>query len=129
MMRPVHLMSMFAAMILAAPVALAGNEIVKCVDADGRVTLTDQPCGARASTVRLDQDRTASQSPSQSQSQPQPQFQPDVQRHVLPAADLRQWRRPDLSRAAPLKQDVATLRAAHRMLMLQDARPTLAGLP
>jgi len=126
-MRPVHLMSMFAAMVLAAPVALAGNEIVKCVDADGRVTLTDQPCGARASTVRLDQDRNASQ--SQAQSQPQPQFQPDVQRHVLPAADLREWRRPDLTRSVPLKQDVATLRAAHRMLMLQDARPTLAGLP
>lgn len=119
MERPVRLMSMFAAMVLAAPVAMAGNEIVKCVDADGRVTLTDQPCGARAATVRLDQEKSA----------PQPQFQPDVQRHVLPAADLRQWRRPDLSRAAPLKQDVATLKAAHRMLMLQDARPTLAGLP
>jgi hypothetical protein len=123
MKRKVRLMSMFAAMVLAAPAVMAGNDIVKCVDADGRVTLTDQPCGARAATVRLDQDRNASQF------QPQSQPQPDLQRHVLPAADLRQWRRPDLTRAAPLKQDVATLKAAHRMLMLQDARPTLAGLP
>ncbi|WP_036168557.1 DUF4124 domain-containing protein [Massilia sp. 9096] len=129
MKRQVRLMCMFAAMVVAAPVVMAGNDIVKCVDADGRVTLTDQPCGARAATVRLDQDKSMSQAGAPSQMQFQPQSQPDVQRRVLPAADLRQWRRPDLTRAAPLKQDVATLRAAHRMLMLQDARPTLAGLP
>ena len=57
MKRPVHLMSMIAAMVLAAPAAMAGNDIVKCVDGGGHVTLTDQPCGAGASTVRLEQDR------------------------------------------------------------------------
>lgn len=122
MKRPVHLMSMFAAMVLAAPAAMAGNDIVKCVDADGHVTLTDQPCGAGAATVRVDQDRNAAP------------LRPTTQRHVLPAADLRNWRRPDLSRPAALTGDVATLKAAHRTLMLLDARPTdarttLAGLP
>jgi hypothetical protein len=128
MKRSIQLMSMFAAMVLSGSAAMAGD-IVKCVDADGRVTLTDQPCGAGAAAVRLDQDRTGPRSQSDFQSQFRSQFQGDRQRHVLPAADLRQWRRPDLSRAAPLTLDVATLKAAHRTLMLQDARPTLAGLP
>jgi hypothetical protein len=125
MKRPMYLLSMFTAMVLAAPSVMAGNDIVKCVDANGHVTLTDQPCAGGAATVRLDQERNV----SPSQAQFQPRLQSDPQRHVLPVADLRQWRRPDLSRAAPLKQDVATLQAAHRTLMLQDARPTLAALP
>jgi hypothetical protein len=31
-------------------------------------------------------------------------------------------------REAPLSRDVATLKAAHRMMMLQETRPRLAGL-
>jgi hypothetical protein len=101
-----------AGAVLAAPAAMAagGNDIVKCVDSSGHVTLTDQPCEAGATTVRLDQDSAP-------------------QRHVLPAADLRHeaWKRPAAARPAPLSRDVATLKAARRMLMLQDARPRLAG--
>jgi hypothetical protein len=33
-----------------------------------------------------------------------------------------------VARAAPLSRDVATLKAARRMLMLQETRPRLAGL-
>jgi hypothetical protein len=129
MMRSITVINIFAALALAAPAAMAGNDIVKCVDADGRVTLTDQPCAAGATGVRL--------APADMQDNQQDGVQNSVktaavaQRHVLPAPDLRQgaWRRPDLSRPAPLKQDVATLKAARRMLMLLDARPTLAGLP
>jgi hypothetical protein len=128
MKRSIQLMSMFAAMVLSGPAAMAGD-IVKCVDADGRVTLTDQPCSTGAAAVRLDQERTGPRYQSDFETPFRSQFQGDRQRHVLPAADLRQWRRPDLSRAAPLTLDVATLKAAHRTLMLQDARPTLAGLP
>jgi hypothetical protein len=101
-----------AAAVLAAPAVMAGgNDIVKCVDSSGHVTLTDQPCEAGAATVRLDQDSAP-------------------QRHVLPAADLRHetWKRPAVARPAPLSRDVATLKAARRMLMLQDAKPRLAGL-
>ena len=114
------IISTIAATILAAPAAMAGNDIVKCVDADGHVTLTDQPCAAGAATVRLEQDR------AQERAAPPPA----PQRQVLHAAPLRQvaWRRPDLSRPAPLTRDVATLREAHRAWMLQDARPRLAGL-
>jgi hypothetical protein len=127
MKRPVKLLSMIAAAALsaavAAPVAMAGNEIVKCVAADGQVTLTDQPCEGGAATIRL-----SSESP-QAQPQPQPQTQSQPQRHVAPA-ELRQadWKRPPVVRAAPLSRDVATLKAAHRMMLLQETRPRLAGL-
>lgn len=116
MKRPVTLLSIVAAVACAAamatPAALAGNEIVKCVDAGGHVTLTDQPCEAGSATVRL-----AGETPL-------------PQRHVLPATELRHegWKRPQEPKAAPLSRDVATLKAARRMLMLQEARPRLAGL-
>jgi hypothetical protein len=124
MKSPVKLLSMIAAAALsaavAAPVATAGNEIVKCVDAHGHVTLTDQPCDSGSTTVRL-----SSESP---QLQPQPQPQP--QRHMAAPAELRHagWKRPEVVREAPLSRDVATLKAAHRMMMLQETRPRLAGL-
>jgi hypothetical protein len=136
MKRPLTLLSMFAAIatVLAGP-AMAGNDIVKCVDAAGHVTLTDQPCAAGAASVRLEQDNAAADVPANAAADA-PAGVPNrstaaPRRYVLPAVDLRQgaWRRPDLSRPAPLAQDVATLKAARRMLMLQDARPTLAGLP
>jgi hypothetical protein len=49
---------------------------------------------------------------------------------VLPAAELPQpaWKRPHLAAPVRLARDVATLKEARRMLMLQDARPRLAGL-
>jgi hypothetical protein len=103
---------------VAAPVAMAGNEIVKCVDGEGHVTLTDQPCDTGSATVRL-----ASETP-------QPQAQSQSQRHIVTQAELRHagWKRPQVVRAAPLSQDIATLKAAHRMMMLQESRPRLAGL-
>ena len=122
MKRPVRLLSMIAVAALsasmAAPAAMAGNEIVKCIDASGHVTLTDQPCEAGTATVRL----ASESSPAPAISQPQ--------RHVLPAAELRHqvWRQPPVVRAAPLSRDVATLKAARRLLMLQETRPRLAGL-
>lgn len=113
MKRSITLINVLAALALAAPAAMAAD-IVKCVDPDGHVTLTDQPCAAGASTVRLEQDSRLAPAP---------------QRHMLPAAALRQgaWKRPDLSKPVQLKSDVATLKAARRMLMLQDAKPSLAA--
>ncbi|MGJ7918054.1 DUF4124 domain-containing protein [Massilia sp. LXY-6] len=115
MKRPVRLLSMIAAAALwaaAVPAATAGNEIVKCVDANGHVTLTDQPCEAGAATVKLSSETRL------------------PQRHVVPPAELRHegWKRPQVARPAPLSRDVATLKEARRTLMLQEARPSLAGL-
>jgi hypothetical protein len=129
MKRPDKLLSMIAAAALSAavamPAAMAGNEIVKCVDTAGHVTLTDQPCDSGAATVRLSSE---TQQPLQQQSQQQQQQQP--QRHLVAPAELRHagWKRPQVVRAAPLSRDVATLKAAHRMMMLQETRPRLAGL-
>ena len=121
MKRPVRLLSMIAAAVLAAP-ALAG-EIVKCVDSTGHVTLTDQPCAAGAAIVPIMRDNMPLPAARDAAA-------PIAQRHVLPAAELPQpaWKRPNLATPARLARDVATLKEARRMLMLQDARPRLAGL-
>jgi hypothetical protein len=97
---------------LAAPAAMAGNEIVKCIDASGHITLTDQPCEAGNTTVKLSAET------------------PLPQRHVVAPAELRHegWKRPQAVRPAPLSRDVATLKEARRTLMLNEARPRLAGL-
>jgi hypothetical protein len=97
---------------LATPAAMAGNEIVKCIDASGHITLTDQPCEAGNTTVKLSSET------------------PLPQRHVVAPAELRRegWKRPQAVRPAPLSRDVATLKEARRTLMLNEARPRLAGL-
>ena len=119
MKKPVKLLSMFAATACAAAVsafvaapALAGNEIVKCVDASGHVTLTDQPCEAGTAMVKLSSETRL------------------PQRHLVTPAELRHdvWKRPQVVRPATLSRDIATLKEARRMLMLQETRPRLAGL-
>jgi hypothetical protein len=110
------MLSMIAALALsaaaAAPAATAGNEIVKCVDAGGQVTLTDQPCDTGSATVRLSGETRP------------------AQRHIVTPAELRHegWKRPQVVRPAPLSRDVATVKAARRVMMLQETRPRLAGL-
>lgn len=120
MKRPVRLLSLITAAVLAAP-ALAG-EIVKCVDSNGHITLTDQPCNTDAATVPLARDTARDTAGTVAASPPQ--------RHVLPAAELSRtaWKRPNLAAPARLARDVATLKEARRMMMLQDVRPRLAGL-
>ena len=112
MKRPGRLLSMIAAAVQAVP-AWAG-EIVKCVDSNGHVTLTDQPCASGSVSTPVSRDTG-----------PLP-----PQRHVLPAAELPRvtWKRPNLAAPVKLARDIATLKEARRMLMLQDARPRLAGL-
>ncbi len=44
MNRPAFTTTLFLSCMMAASVAMAGSEIVKCVDAAGHVVLTDQPC-------------------------------------------------------------------------------------
>jgi hypothetical protein len=116
MKRPVRLPSLIAAAALsaamAAPAAMAGNEIVKCIDANGHVTLTDQPCEGGAATVKLASETRL------------------PQRHVVTPAELRHegWKRPQVVRPVSLSRDVTTLKEARRTLMLQEARPRLADL-
>ena len=122
----------FAAMA-AAPAALAGSDILKCVDGAGHVTLTDQPCegGARATRlVSASMQEAAPDAPAAAR-----EVQPvAVQRHEAPPALVHQqtWRPRVPNRDRPLARDVATLKAARAQLLLIDAdrpsRPTLAGI-
>jgi hypothetical protein len=124
MKRTATLLSLMAA-ILAAPVAIAGSDIVKCVDSAGHVTLTDQPCDGGAVVVRMEADAERVERVERAG---EPRVQP--RRYVLPAADLRHtaWKRPAAARPATLAGDIATLKEARRALLMLDAKPVLAGL-
>jgi hypothetical protein len=158
MMRSFRLLSMIAAgaasaaVWLASPAAMAGNDVVKCVDPQGHVTLTDQPCAAGSASVRVATGAEpgyanapggaygASAGGDTGSSGGDEAERPvadrlAAQRHIVPAADLRHsaWRPPQAPgplHVAPLARDVATLKAARRAMMLLDGpRPSLAGLP
>lgn len=130
-----------------APLAPAqAGDIVKCVDGGGHATFTDQPCpaGSTGRVLSVDSAGSGAQggsglTASTGSSAPEsavatvaamtPAAPP--QRHVLPAADLRHdaWKRPAGARPATLARDVATLKAARRMLLQQEgARASLAGI-
>lgn len=121
-----HLSFIFAA-LAATPAALAGSEVLKCVDAAGHVTLTDKPCENGAHGTRLGDNPE----PYAMAAQPQPVA---VQRSEAAPAMLGQqdWRPRLPQRARPLAHDVATLKAARAQLMLTDAvrqpRPQLATI-
>jgi hypothetical protein len=118
----------FAA-IAAAPAALAGSEILKCVDAGGHVTLTDQPCESGAHATRLVSVALPEAPVAANEAQPL-----TVPRHEAPHAIERQqaWRPRVAQRDRPLARDVATLKAARAQLLLIDAdrpaRPRLATI-
>jgi hypothetical protein len=123
-------LSLIIAALAATPAALAGSEILKCVDGAGHVTLTDQPCESGARATRL----MANAAPG-SAMEPSGDVQPvSVQRYEAPPAMVEQqsWRPRVPQRDRPLARDVATLKAARAQMMLIDAdrpsRPTLATI-
>ena len=120
-------LSLIIAACAAAPSAMAGPEIVKCIDRNGHVTLTDQPCPAGSVTRRVDTAPALSTEPAGTSGTPgetqsgQGQAQP-VERHVAPRPMPPQgkWRPPKAGKM-PLSRDVATLRQARLQFMSQDA--------
>ena len=127
-------LSIVFAAIAAAPAALAGSEVLKCVDVEGHVTLTDQPCESGARMTRL----VAAAAPESEAEAPAavaaPQA-PAVQRYeAAPALQRQQSWRPRVAAQTdrPLARDVATLKAARAQLLLIDSdrvhRPTLATI-
>ena len=109
--------SLLLASLILAPFCFAGTDIVKCVGANGRVTLTDQPCqgGERSETV-LAGGRSADEDSTPSSA-------------AAPARRLAPERLPALARATlarldppsrSLARDVATLKAARRTMLLMD---------
>ena len=117
---------LLAATTMAAPVAFSETSIVKCVDDEGRVTLTDRPCEAGATTVRM-ASKPANDSVNRVHAYPLV-----AEASVLPPPRAMQRSQFPTPRAAqkPLASDVATLKAARAQFVLSDVRstPALAGL-
>ena len=134
MKRLAYQLSFVFAAIAATPAALAGSEILKCVDAGGHVTLTDQPCESGARTTLL-VSAAAQESVAETPAANGEVQAVTVQRHEAPPALARQqnWRpRVAAQRDRPLARDVATLKAARAQLLLIDSdrphRQTLATI-
>jgi hypothetical protein len=117
---------LLAATTMAAPVAFSETSIVKCVDDEGRVTLTDRPCEAGATTVRMASE-PANDGVTRVRAYP---LVADAT--VLPPPRLAQRVYVPAPRAAAklLASDVATLKAARAQFVLSDVHstPALAGL-
>jgi hypothetical protein len=117
--------SLCAAAALGAPAALAGSEIVKCIDAKGHVTLTDQPCTDGATTVRM------AKMPADAQdATPVEPYPLAAERASLPPRDLQRRAPATRAKAKPMQRDIHTLKEARATFLLQDAgaKHTLAGL-
>lgn len=143
MKRQASQLSLILAALAFAPMALAGSEIVKCTDASGHVTLTDQPCGADATSVRLSTtpsvaaaevvlDETHPAADASEEPVAAPAASP-IERHTTHAL-VRQasWKMSPAPSSRPLSNDVATLKAARLQLLMMDSaakrQPRLAGL-
>jgi hypothetical protein len=128
--------SIFITAMLAASAAFAGADIVKCVDQDGHVTLTDSGCSEGAEKVVVMGSGDSPAAAEDMPAAPAPAVRRVVvQRYVLPPAELRQgnWTRTRTA-SRPLARDVETLKAARlSMQVLDEASATqrhqrLAGL-
>ena len=133
-------LSLLLATLLALPAAAMAGDVLKCVDTAGRVTLTDRPCEAGASVTRLERDGSAAyggsgtdgSTGSSGDADPRaPASAPAPQRYVLPAVELRHaaWKGAAAGRPAALARDIATLKEARRMQLIQETpRHSLAGI-
>lgn len=119
-----HLCLSILVAAMAAPATLPAADIVKCVDGAGRITLTDQPCDGGTTMVRM------ANSPADegiTRAEPYPLV---TEQGVLPPPVQRRHSAPR-EKLKPMKQDVATLKAARAQFLLMDAgagRQTLATL-
>ena len=108
-----------AAIALGTAPAFAGGDIVKCVDADGRVTITDHQCGSGVAKVLVaGSDNVAEQAPlvKAPKSATQRLAQPTVVEHD-------NWVDPR-PHSKMLARDAATLRAARTSLQVLDDAAT-----
>jgi hypothetical protein len=119
--------SMFLTAMLAASAAFAGADIVKCVDQEGHVTLTDSHCSAAVEKVVVAaSEETPALASDEVIAAPAAPAAPavrrmTVQRYLLPPAQPRQtnWSTtPPASRA--LARDVETLKAARSSMKVLD---------
>jgi len=126
MKRHICQLLLLATTTMAAPVAFSETSIVKCVDDAGRVTLTDRPCEAGATTVRMASE-PANDGVTRVHAHP---LAADAS--VLPPPRAFQRIHVPVTRVAsrPLASDIAMLKAARAQFVLSDVRstPALANL-
>ena len=126
MKRHICQLLLLATTTMAAPVAFSETSIVKCVDDAGRVTLTDRPCEAGTTTMRMASE-PASDGVTRVPARP---LAADAS--VLPPPRATQRIHVPITRVAarPLASDIATLKAARAQFVLSDMRstPALANL-
>jgi len=130
MKRHICQLALLAVTTMAAPVAFSETSIVKCVDDAGRVTLTDRPCEAGATTVRMAGE------PANDGVTRVPAHPLAAEANVLPLPRVSQRASQRISQrirvpmthvaARPLASDIATLKAARAQFMLSDVRSTPA---
>ena len=138
MKRHICQLALLAVTTMAAPVAFSETSIVKCVDDAGRVTLTDRPCEAGATTVRM-AGEPANDGVTRVHAHPLA-----AEANVLPLPRVSQRESQSMSQRAsprisqrirvpmtrvaarPLASDIATLKAARAQFMLSDVRSTPA---
>jgi hypothetical protein len=135
--------SIFISAMLAASAAFAGADIVKCVDQNGQVTLTDAQCGEAAQTVPVaaaantPADGSAQATSADTATLPAAPAarRTSIERIVVAPAQMRHdnWSAPRPG-GRMLARDVETLKAARlSMQVLDEASATarhqrLAGL-
>ena len=128
----------FAGLMLSASV-FADPEIVKCVDGDGKVTLTDTRCPASAQTVAVvaggtgpagseeaeeaadDGEIALISGESSAPVAPAAVTAPSIERYAATVWPKREFAGVRKHAAGTLARDVATLKAARHSLMLQDS--------
>jgi hypothetical protein len=115
--------------MLAASAAFAGADIVKCVDQDGRVTLSDLQCGEGSQTVPLAkpsiapaEDSADSQPADMAELPAVPATRIVIERVARARAPVQHdnWTAPRQS-SRMLARDVETLKAARLSLQVLDA--------
>lgn len=122
MNRPTVRTSIFAAAMLAGSAAFAGGDIVKCVDQNGHITLTENQCSEGVQTVLV---TGGADSPALTPSDPAPvpaaaparrvqrvAYAPEVIQHDTWASSL--------PREKMLSRDAETLKAARVSMKVLD---------
>ncbi|HEU4375767.1 MAG TPA: DUF4124 domain-containing protein [Telluria sp.] len=116
--------SIFIATMLAASAAFAGGDIVKCVDQNGKVTLTENLCtdGVQTVLVAGDAPAVAADATAAETALPAaPAARRAIQRVAYTPAAIEHdnWTAPKSS-ARPLARDVETLKAARISMKVMD---------
>jgi hypothetical protein len=127
--------SIFMVAMLAASAAFAGADIIKCVDQDGKLTLTDAQCGDGVRTVAAagaDTD-TAAMASTDNQAEesaveaPAPVARRAGPQRVAYAPPTIQHDTPTAPRAGKmLSRDVETLKAARLSMQVLDSASAMA---